>query len=185
METGKRRKELSDPFSIFIKALNAVGCGLTMFLMVCIMADVIGRTLFNNPITGVPELVVGIITIIAFTQLTYVQLVDGHLNVNMFYDKFKSKTQAGIKLFSTIFGVAVFGFMSYSAYGNLLYSIAQKETEGEGALILPMWPVRATIFICCVIMIVIMIRQVYWLFTGRNTVGVPSGQQNENEVTIC
>lgn len=171
MEPDKTKRTLNDPFSILVKIMNAIGCGLTMFLMIIIMADVCGRTFFNSPITGVAELVVALITIIAFLQLTYVQLVDGHLNVSMFYDKFSVKIRAGIKLFSTVFGILVFALMAYSSYNNLLYSLAQKETEGEGALVLPMWPVRGTIFFCSCIVIIVMFRQAYWLLTKRTTIG--------------
>ena len=167
----RKKAALGDPFSTFIKILNCIGCGLTMFLMVAIMADVIGRSVFNKPITGVPELVVALITIIAFLQLTYVQLMDMHLTVSIFFEKLSIKIQHGIKAFTQILGIFTFSLMAYSAYGNLIYSIVQKESEGEGALVLPMWPVRGTIFICSIFVVMIMVRQIFWLLTGRNVLG--------------
>jgi len=168
---GKKRGKLGDPFSIYIKGLNAIGCGLTMFLMVIIMADVCGRTFFNNPITGVPELVVALITIIAFLQLTYVQMIDEHLKVSIFYEKFSIKLQHKLRFFSQIFGIIVFVLMVKSSYTNLIYSIVERETEGEGALVLPMWPVRGTIVFCSLMVLLIMIRQAYWLLRGKSILG--------------
>ncbi len=179
MDKSKKKGKLRDPFSVYIKALNAVGCGLTMFLMVIIMADVCGRTFFNSPITGVPELVVALITIIAFLQLTYVQMIDEHLKVSIFYEKFSIKIQHRLRFFSQIFGIIIFVLMVKSSYANLLYSIAEKETEGEGALVLPMWPVRGTIVFCSLMVLIIMIRQAYWLFRGKSILG------EEEDETCC
>lgn len=168
---GVSKEKLTDPFSIYIKVLNAIGCGLTMFLMVIIMADVCGRTFFNSPITGVAELVVALITIIAFLQLTYVQMIDKHMKVTIFSERLPKKVQQGIQLFSQLFGIAVFAFMILSTYGDFLYSITAGEKEGEGALVLPMWPVRGAIFFCSCMVLVIMVRQAYWLLRGKNVLG--------------
>lgn len=174
MSKGRTIEKLNDPFSIFIKILNAIGCGLTMFLMVIIMIDVCGRTFFNSPITGVPEFVVALITIIAFLQLTYVQMIDKHMKVTIFSDNFSPKVQRGLQLFSQLFGIAVFVFMILSTYDDLVYSITTREMEGEGALVLPMWPVRGTIFFCSCVVLIIMIRQAFWLLQKKNVYGEKS-----------
>lgn len=171
MDNGREKGRLSDPFSLFVKAMNAVGCGLTMFLMVVIMIDVCGRSFFSHPITGVPELVTSLITIIAFLQLTYVQMVDQHLNVGIFVEKLPIKIRNYLKLFNSVLGIIVFSMMVKSSYSNLLYSIAQNEREGEGALVLPMWPVRGTIFFCSCIVLILMVRQAYWLLCGKSILG--------------
>jgi TRAP-type C4-dicarboxylate transport system permease small subunit len=150
-----------DPFSQFITILNACGCILTMFLMVIIMIDIVGRAIFNIPLTGTPELVVASIVIIAFLQLSYVQLIDEHLKVTIFYDKFPVKVKLFFKTANYILGIIVFVFMVKSSYGFLLKSLASGEFEGEGALTLPMWPVRFTIFFCSILMILIQARQVF------------------------
>lgn len=178
MSDNKAKGTLNDVYSIFIKCLNNVGCGLTMFLMVIIMADVCGRTIFNSPITGVAELVVALITIIAFTQLTYVQMIDKHMKVDIFFDKFPLRAKKIIKLFNLILGIIIFCFMIISTYGDLLYSIDTKEMEGEGALVLPMWPVRGTIFVCCCFVLIIMARQLYWLIRGKTVLGEGSDCHN-------
>ncbi len=157
----KNKAVKTDPFSQFVTLLNICGCILTMFLMVIIMIDIVGRALFNSPLQGTPELVVASIVIIAFLQLSYVQLIDQHLKVTIFYDKFPTKIKQFINAINSLIGIVVFIFMVKSSHGFLMKSLASGEFEGEGALILPMWPVRFTIFFCSILMILIQIRQLY------------------------
>lgn len=56
-------------FDRLTRVMNAVGTSLVMFIMIVVLADVVGRGLFSAPLAGTPEMVSIAVAVIVFLQI--------------------------------------------------------------------------------------------------------------------
>ncbi len=76
------------------KALNALGVGSMMFVMLFTVLDVVLRKTINKPILGSYEIVEYGMILIVFFGIAYTQMEKGHIAVEMLVEKFPPKIQA-------------------------------------------------------------------------------------------
>lgn len=145
---------LSSPlrgFDRLMLALSSVGTLWIFVLMIVINLDVLGRTAFNHPLPGVPELVSLSVVGIIFIQLGNT-LKEGRLTRA---DTFLSSLQRswpsiGFSL-GAVFALAgafLFAVLFWFSYPFLLKSWDDGDFVGvEGYITFPTWPVRLIILI--------------------------------------
>lgn len=140
-------------FDRLMLGLSSVGTLWIFVLMIVINLDVIGRTAFNRPLPGVPELVSLSVVGIIFIQLGNT-LKEGRLTRA---DTFLSKLQRSVPslgfLVAAAFSLAgafLFAVLFWFSYPFLLKSWADGDFVGvEGYISFPTWPVRLIILIGC------------------------------------
>jgi TRAP-type C4-dicarboxylate transport system permease small subunit len=134
-------------------ALNSIGTIWIFLLMVVINIDVIGRTAFNAPLPGVPELVSLSIVGIVFIQLGNTLREGRMTRADTFLNKLQQRwPRVGYAVGAAfaVAGIALFAVLLYFSTPYFLRSWETREFVGvEGYITFPTWPVRLAILIGC------------------------------------
>jgi TRAP-type C4-dicarboxylate transport system permease small subunit len=152
--------------------------GVIIFLLgFLVCADVIGRTVFNSPVKGTPEMVSMSIVIICFLLAGYSVQSGGMIYTDAVVSRFGVRGQAFALLLSAVFGILFFAIIVWGGYGLALNSVISAEYQGEGALRVPAWPARFAVLIGSVLVVlsyvIHAIGAVRVLVTGRAEDEVP------------
>jgi TRAP-type mannitol/chloroaromatic compound transport system permease small subunit len=154
--TGRRRGVLS--FGTITGALNAIGTAWIFFLMALISADVIGRSAFNAPLTGVPEMVQFSIVGIVFLQLAHTlrngALTRSDVILRGLLMNFPTVGHALQLLFHAA-GAVVF----YVIFRTTIPLMVRAYEDGDfygatGVFQLIVWPLKLIILISCAAMLI-------------------------------
>ena len=153
--------------------------GAIIFLLgFLVCADVIGRTIFNSPLKGTPEMVSMSIVIICFLLAGYSVQSGGMIYTDAVVSRFGARGQALALLLSAVFGILFFGIVVWGGYGLALNAVISGEYQGEGALRVPAWPARFTVLIGSALVVfsyvIHAVGAVRVLLTGRPEDDVPS-----------
>jgi TRAP-type C4-dicarboxylate transport system permease small subunit len=122
--------------------LLVIAAVLAFGLSFIIVADVIGRVVFDSPLKGTPEMVSSALVIILFLQAPYAVRSGGMINVTFLLSAMPKRVQRYIMGAGAVLGAAFFAFVSFGAIDPAIYSWTSNEFEGEGALHVPVWPAR-------------------------------------------
>ena len=107
-----------------------------------IMADIIGRSVFNHPVHGVREIVANSIVIIVFLQAGYAIRSRSMLSAEFLIDHFPDGLRRAVLGLGYLLGAAFFVFVIWGGWQLAIDSWVGDEFEGEGALRVPAWPTR-------------------------------------------
>lgn len=107
-----------------------------------IMADIIGRGVFNQPVYGVREVVMNSIVIIVFLQAGYAIRSRSMLKAEFIIDRFPAWFRRIALAVGYLLGAAFFLTIVVGGWESAIYSWVANEFEGEGALRVPVWPTR-------------------------------------------
>lgn len=138
-----------------VHLLLAIAALLIFLLGFLVVADVIGRALFNSPVKGTPELVSMSIVVICFLLAAHAVQSGGMLKADVLVGAFGTRGQAFSELVSGLLGVAFFGLIVWGGAGPALNAWSVGEFEGEGALRVPAWPARFVVVIGAALVVVI------------------------------
>lgn len=107
-----------------------------------IMADIIGRGVFNAPVYGVREIVMNSIVIIVFLQAGYAIRSRSMLKADFVIDLFPPWFRRIALAVGYLLGAAFFLTIVVGGWDSAIFSWVENEYEGEGALRVPAWPTR-------------------------------------------
>ncbi|UCH75777.1 MAG: TRAP transporter small permease [Rhodospirillales bacterium] len=107
-----------------------------------IMADIIGRGVFNSPVYGVREIVMNSIVIIVFLQAGYAIRSRSMLKAEFIIDRFPPWFRRVALAAGYLLGAAFFATIVIGGWDSAIFSWVENEFEGEGALRVPVWPTR-------------------------------------------
>lgn len=131
--------------------LSAIGTGWIFFLMLIILADVIGRGALNRPILGVPEIVQFSIVGIVFLQLPATLRTGGLTRSDVLLGallKHRPRAGHGMSLFFNLVGVAVFAIIFVTTWPLMHTAFANSEFYGStGVFQIPTGPLKVIILI--------------------------------------
>jgi TRAP-type C4-dicarboxylate transport system permease small subunit len=129
------------------KGLLVVASLLGFLLSFVVVADVIGRVVFDSPLKGTPEMVSSSIVIICYLMCAHAIRTGGMIEVDAFSQHYPPKLKVAMTLLSCGLAILLFGIILWGSWEGLLHAIESGEYEGEGALRVPMWPVRLSVVI--------------------------------------
>ena len=132
-------RNLNDLITRVLLVLAAVLAFLLCFLVV---ADVLGRVLFNSPVKGTTEIVSLSIVIICYLQAGFAIRSGGMLHVDMFVSKGGPRTQSAFAALAALAGLVFFALICWGSFEGASHAWVSNEYEGEGALRVPVWPAR-------------------------------------------
>lgn len=146
------------PFVLFLVKMNKINglvsnallglAALLAFLLsFLVVADVIGRVVFNSPVKGTPEIVSMSIVIICFLQASYAIRSGGMLRVDAVLDALPLRGRAVMEIFGCVLGAVFFLAVAYGALEPMHHAWVSNEFEGEGALRVPTWPARIAVIL--------------------------------------
>ena len=112
-----------------------------------ILADIVSRGLFNNPLNGVREIVANSIVMIVFLQAGYAIRSRSMLSADFLLAHFPRALQRSALALGYLLGAAFFALIIWGGWDLAVASWVGGEFEGEGALHVPAWPTRFIILI--------------------------------------
>lgn len=124
------------------RALLVLAAILAFLLCFLVVADVIGRVVFNSPVKGTTEIVSLSIVIICYLQSGFAIRSGGMLNVDMFVSMGSRRTQSAFAALGALAGLVFFGAICWGSVEGAQHAWVSNEFEGEGALRVPVWPAR-------------------------------------------
>jgi len=147
------------------KGIDAIGslCSLLMLLMVLnVFYDVVMRYFFNDVSIGMQELEWHLFAAMFMFGIGYTLKEDGHVRVDVFYDRFSVKTQSiiniiGSLLFALPFTVLIIYFSIDYAYEA--YEMGEKSADPGGLshrwIIRSVIPVSSVYLVACILHVVL------------------------------
>ncbi len=130
-----------------------VGATLIGLLALLVVADVVGRN-FGSPVTGIVELAAQTVVISAFLTIPFVMRKGSHIRATVLVSRLPELWRRGFEVLAFAVGVFIFALLAYSSWGNFVTDYTAASYEGEGALRIPTWPARLTIFLASMLMVV-------------------------------
>jgi len=134
-------------------ALNVLAATWMMLLAFVILADVLGRGLFNMPLQGTAEIVANSVVAIVFLQFPFAVSARGMIYTPLLIANLPFNIRKAITCLIFVSGAAVFAAIAYSSYPNMIRAWHTSEYMSEGALRVPTVYTRATIIftsiLCC------------------------------------
>jgi TRAP-type C4-dicarboxylate transport system permease small subunit len=124
------------------RALLVLAAVLAFLLCFLVVADVIGRVVFNSPVKGTTEIVSLSIVIICYLQAGFAIRSGGMLHVDMFVSKGGPRTQSAFAALAALAGLVFFALICWGSVEGAQHAWTSNEFEGEGALRVPVWPAR-------------------------------------------
>lgn len=118
---------------------------LAFFLGFLVVADVVGRVVFNSPVKGTPEIVSTSVVFICFIQAGYAIRSGGMVNVDAFVKRLPPAAQSWMAAVGALLGMGFFGLICWTSFGFAVTAWMTNEFTGEGALEVPTWPTRFAI----------------------------------------
>ena len=140
-----------DPVRMGLDVLAAAGTVWTFGLMLLICADVVGRSFFNAPITGVAEIAAHSVVGIVFLQIGATIHGRRMTRADFLIDRIlRASPRAGhaVEALFYVIGALVMGFVAMAAWPGMWTSMALREFFGvQGIFTVPTWPFRALIIL--------------------------------------
>jgi TRAP-type C4-dicarboxylate transport system permease small subunit len=143
---------LISSYDRLVTVMNWAGAVLICLLMMLIIGDVGGRTFFNSPIAGTPELAKISIVGILYLGITKTLKVGRHVRGTMLADRLPANYAAGLDILANVCGFILFALLCYSSWHLTWIAWRIGEYEGEGALRVPTYPLRTLILFTSIFM---------------------------------
>jgi TRAP-type C4-dicarboxylate transport system permease small subunit len=142
-----------------VHALLAVAAAIIFLLSFLVVADVIGRGMFNSPVKGTPEIVSMSIVIICFLLAAYAVQSGGMLRTDVTVAMFGRRGFAAADLASGLLGAGFFLLIVWGSFEPAWHAWSSNEFEGEGALRVPVWPARLVVMLGSALVVAIYLGQ--------------------------
>jgi C4-dicarboxylate transporter, DctQ subunit len=102
------------------------------------IAQVVGRTLLNRPISGYIDFVELSMATFAFLGIAYCQREGGHVRMDMFVKMAKGRLHFGMELFATVLALVIITVLIWYGFDHFLraWRFGDSTIDAE----LPVWP---------------------------------------------
>jgi len=124
------------------RLLLVLAAALAFLLCFLVVADVVGRVMFDRPVKGTTEIVSLSIVIICYLQTGFAIRSGGMLQVDMFVSKAGPRGQSLLAAVAALAGLVFFALVCWGSFEGAAHAWTSNEFEGEGALRVPVWPAR-------------------------------------------
>ena len=138
-------KKIGRAYVKIISILGAIATASLFGIMFLMMADILGRVLFNQPVKGASELIKTSIVAIVFMQIPYTLWVGRHIRSELLISRLKPATREIMLSIMYLFGAGIFIVIIFASWENMITGWKILEYEGEGALRVPVYPIRTII----------------------------------------
>jgi len=139
------------PFHLAVKLMNVLGTLGIFAIMVLIVVDVSLRSIFSQPLIGVPEIVrTGIVSIV-FLQAAHTLAVGRFTSSDMFLLAIERRSLFAANILRSVYmltGAGLFAFVAIGALDQVNYAYEGEDFIGsQGLFTIPTWPMHAVILI--------------------------------------
>jgi TRAP-type C4-dicarboxylate transport system permease small subunit len=133
-------------YGAVLRAFGVVSELATFAMMLLVVANIIGRYLFNSPVTGTLEITESLLVIIIFLSVAMTQYDGGHIRVTILTRRFSPRWSRAATVFAMICGAVFFAWCAYAAWRYAVQSWSFDEHE-RGTIVFPLYPIKFVIFI--------------------------------------
>ena len=154
MITGKVKK-LVKGLEKLAEVMNAVATVWTFSLVFFISADVGGRVIFNRPLTGAHELVKVSLVALVFLHIPHTLWVGRHIRSEIITSRLGVHLRLVLEILMYILGGLLFFGIVVSSWHHMIIAWQTGVYEGEGALRVPLAPIRTIVIICSTVTILL------------------------------
>lgn len=155
-------------------ALNAAAAFWAFVLAFVIVADVIGRS-FDYPVQGTAEIVANSIVAIVFLQFPMAIDRGYFLRATVLHQAMPRVLRGLMDVAASLLGLFLFYAIATGSWSDMLTGFRIGEFEGEGALRVPVYPVRAIIFgmsiLSMIVYVLLVCRTIWGLFQPVGSAG--------------
>ncbi len=123
----------------------------TFLMLVLVVANVIGRYLFNAPITGAFEITESLLVVVIMLGLALTQYHDGHIRVTILTRRMSLSWARLAKIWALILGAVFFAWCAYASWKFAYESYSFDEQEW-GTITFPLYPFKFVVFLGVVLL---------------------------------
>ncbi len=147
------------------------GVAITL-MMLHVAADIIGKTIFNRPVTATLEIVAWYYMVATvFLPVAYIQVRKNHLMVELFTQRMSPRALAKLEGLISILGAIYVGILFWLTLEQAITSTIDGELQDVTYFDLPVWPSRwclpLAVGAMTTVMILQAVRDLTFGFTGR------------------
>jgi TRAP-type C4-dicarboxylate transport system permease small subunit len=141
---------------LFSSTLAYLGA-FSLFAMMCLTAaDVLGRYVFNSPITGTFELTEFMVLILIFSFLAHAQARKTHVTVDLILSRFPKMFRVYVELFNHTMSLALMVLITWIGVQRALE--LKEVAEASPNLGIPVYPFAFFLVLGCIVMCIEYIR---------------------------
>ena len=128
----------------FNRIMHFVAGGALVFMLFLTVADIVGRSAFNNPVPGTVEITSLLLIVVVFLAVAHSEDMGDHITIDLIYERVGKRTKLVMDLFSDLLTIAVMGLMSFQLYH---FALRNLDTGAETPVLdVPLWPF---VFVAC------------------------------------
>lgn len=117
---------------------------IIMGLMFLVVVDVVGRKLFNSPLSGTTEIAEVTLVGVVYLSISYVQRLRGHVNVDLFINLLPAPLRVGVELASLVMALLMSALITW---GTALFAWESVRLQDYtmGIARVPVWPAKVVV----------------------------------------
>ncbi len=129
-----------------LRAMGVVSALATFAMMALVVANILGRYLFNKPLDGTLEFTELLLVLVIFLSVALTQFDGGHIRVTLLTRRMPKAWAQVLNVLCMLVGAAFFTWCAYAAWRFALQSWSFKEQEW-GTVVFPLYPVKFVVFV--------------------------------------
>jgi TRAP-type C4-dicarboxylate transport system permease small subunit len=138
-------ERLYQAYGRMLRGFGVISAVATFVMMVLVVANVLGRYLLNQPLTGTLEFTESLLVVIIFLSLALTQFDGGHIRVTLLTRRLPKAWARGLTVFCMLCGAVFFAWCAFAAWKFAAQSWSFKEQEW-GTVVFPLYPVKFIVF---------------------------------------
>ena len=154
-------KHIDKKLAWFSSALSYLGAFSLFTMMALTTVDVVGRYLFNRPITGVFEITEYLVLILIFSFIGYTQSQKGHVAVDILLPLLPAKLKKLIDVANHLVCLALMGLITWMGVEKALE--LREVGEASPNLQIPAYPFVFYLVLGCFVMCIELLRSIIQL----------------------
>jgi len=144
-------QRLRRAYGRLLHAFGLASAVSTFVMLVLVVANVIGRYLFNAPITGAFEITESLLVVIIMLGLGLTQYHDGHIRVTILTRRMPLAWARLAKICALLLGAVFFAWCAYASWKFAYESYSFNEQEW-GTITFPLYPFKFVVFLGVVLL---------------------------------
>jgi TRAP-type C4-dicarboxylate transport system permease small subunit len=122
----------------FNNAMHFAAGGALLAMLALTIADIAGRTVFNNPVPGTVEVTALLLVVVVFLALAHSEDMGDHITIDLIYVRVGKRARAAMDLFARVLSLGVIGLMAFQIYH---FALRQRNGGNESPVLeWPIWP---------------------------------------------
>lgn len=140
-----------------------------VIMMILTTLDALSRHLLSKSITGAYEVTeMYLMVMLVFLSMSYVQKVDGHIRLDIIFERLSKRVQNILNIIFYIFAAAMMFFIGFQGF-NMTLSAVQNNLIASGLINFPLWLSYIWIPIGSFLIMIRLLLLVVLLALGKDT----------------